>query len=86
MIPVVNPNKHVQNDEDGGRKRKVRHVSKIEHLRQKGKDAIKECCANLFGAGLQNDKNSPRDGCQKDVDWSFPEIPEAKLEESPSPF
>lgn len=51
LIPVVNPNKHVSNQEDGGRKRKLRHVSKIEHLHQRGKEAIKECCTDLFGAG-----------------------------------
>ena len=79
---MVNPNKHVSNQEDGGRKRKLRHVSKIENLRNRGKEAIKECCTDLFGAGKS-------EGSQVDIpvelDKQFPEIPEAKIEESPSP-
>ena len=47
MIKIVNPNKHVQNDQDGGRKRKLRHVSKIESFKR-GKDAFKNCCKDLF--------------------------------------
>ena len=47
MIQIVNPNKHVQNYEDGGRRRKLRHVSKIETFKR-GKDAIKSFCKDLF--------------------------------------
>ena len=82
FIPVVNPNKHVSNQEDGGRKRKLRHVSKIENLRPRGKEAINECRTDLFGAGRS-------EGSQADLplelEMQFPEIPEARIEESPSP-
>jgi len=82
LIPVVNPNKHVSNGEDGGRKRKLRHVSKIEHLKLRGKDHLKECCTNLFGTG---DETKQHDDEEVQNEWSFPEILEEKVEESPSP-
>lgn len=47
MIKIVNPNKFVSNDQDGGRRRKLRHVSKIESF-VRGKDAIKGFCKDLF--------------------------------------
>lgn len=48
MIKPVNPNKHIQNYEDGGRRRKLRHVSKIDCFKR-GKDAINPFCKDLFG-------------------------------------
>ena len=48
MIKIVNPNKHIQNYEDGGRRRKLRHVSKIDCFKR-GKDAINPFCKDLFG-------------------------------------
>ena len=57
MIKIVNPNKHVHNEQDGGRKRKLRHVSKIESFRR-GKDAIKSFCKDLFSV-KQNAEPSP---------------------------
>ena len=47
MIKIVNPNKHVSNAEDGGRRRKLRHISKIECFKR-GRDAIQNCCKDLF--------------------------------------
>lgn len=47
MIKIVNPHKHVQNAEDGGRRRKLRHVSKIDSFKR-GKDAFKSCSKDLF--------------------------------------
>ena len=42
MREIVNPNKFVHNTVDGGRRRKLRHVSKIDSFKR-GKDAIKNC-------------------------------------------
>ena len=47
MIKIVNPNKHVSNAEDGGRTRKLRHISKIECFKR-GRNAIQNCCKDLF--------------------------------------
>ena len=47
MIRIVNTNKHVFNEQDGGRRRKFRHVSKIQTFKR-GHDAIKPFCKDLF--------------------------------------
>jgi len=46
-IKIVNPNKHVHNNEDGGRQRKYRNFSKIQTFKT-GLHAIKSCCKDLF--------------------------------------
>ena len=48
MIPIVNTNKHISNTVDGGRRRKLRHISKISTFKR-GHDAIKPFCRDLFG-------------------------------------
>ena len=77
MIKIVNPNKHVQNYEDGGRRRKLRHVSKIECFKR-GKDAINPFCKDLFGVKQTIDPTP-----QKDADQDFSQILEERHEESP---
>lgn len=52
MIPIVNPNKHIQNYEDGGRRRKNRHISKMDQFKN-GKKAFIHCCKDLFGVKQQ---------------------------------
>ena len=52
MIKPINPNKHIQNYEDGGRKRKLRHVSKIASFKR-GPDAINPFCKDLFNVKQQ---------------------------------
>ena len=47
MIKIVNPNKHQQNQEDGGRTRKLRHVSRTEHFKN-GRDMILSLSKDLF--------------------------------------
>lgn len=44
---IVNKNKHVFNGNDGGRTRKMRHISKIDTF-IRGHEAIKPFCKDLF--------------------------------------
>ena len=87
MIQIVNPNKHVQNYEDGGRRRKLRHVSKIETFKR-GKDAIKSFCKDLFSV-KQMTESTPtplkEESMQSSQKKSFSQILEERNEESP-PF
>lgn len=47
MYKIVNTNKHISNGNDGGRTRKMRHISKIQTFKR-GHDAIKPFCKDLF--------------------------------------
>ena len=73
----MNPNKHIHNNQDGGRRRKLRHVSKIDNF-VRGKDAIKSYCKDLF-----NVKNRSEAVCVPKHDQSFSQILEEHNEESP---
>mmetsp|Transcript_44487 Transcript_44487/g.59022 ORF Transcript_44487/g.59022 Transcript_44487/m.59022 type:complete len:155 (+) Transcript_44487:164-628(+) len=90
MIKIVNTNKHVHNGVDGGRTRKLRHISKIQTFKR-GHDAIKPFCKDLFDVKKVKDatpeqcdrSEADRDGLdRKQLDFS--QILEEKLEESPN--
>ena len=88
MIKIVNPNKHVQNGEDGGRKRKLRHVSKIDCFKR-GSDAIKPFCKDLFGSKslfpeASSSSQLEDESISTNHDQNFSQILEERNEESPN--
>lgn len=83
MIKPVNPNEHIFNDNDGGRTRKLRHVSKIDCFKR-GHEAVLKCRKDLFNVKARNPAIDVQVLDPTPSSTSFAQIIEQTMEESPS--